>query len=715
MAELPRYQRLGVRAAQPGELDFANLRESAKLGRTISEQVDRMASFVYKEEQMKAEQRGAQMAQTLGATETLTRIQEAGGPTTIAERSAYNVANRIASTEIETQARLTIDNILTQAEINKTPLPEVQSRLRSVVDGYPAALSPLDAQVAGVLRAQLFSVAAQAELRYTSIASKRVQEELQGKALQGIVQRQNDIYSFSRSDMDPAAREEALGFEVAGLETFMRDRQFSEAQISKTLIETRGQSSVETTISTFQRLTTLDQQRKFVEDLEKNPPPNITAEAARTLARSFQTEINNTLSTLKAERTDIKSDLSDLRTIMTKGGTPNPQSMAALESRASRLPPEIAGDLNGDIAQLKFIQSRTEVFRKMSPTQLQATINEMARGIDGLGGPGLDTLPEVEVLDAAKGLLNTMNTELNRDPLSWGANTGVIQFSPIDLSTPENAAVSVAQRISDARRVSAVYGNKPAFLTDEETRVLSTLLTDSPRPQRMALLSGLVKNFGTHSPQVLKQLSNVEPSLAHVGGLIVLGKAPTANMAMAGFDMIKEGNKAIGLDGVDAKEAFASSVGPALLYQSQSRAAGMEVAKAIYTKQAIDKGLAEYDDKLWQQSIQLAFGYDERTKTGGIAEVRGKMTLLSGGLDADKFEDILENMTIDQLKANTGFDDIDPGVAKSIKDNDRIYPVLESEGKYLLVYEKDGTINHFTDRKGNVIYLDIHKLLGTRK
>ena len=83
MAELPRYQRLGVRAAQPGELDFANLRESAKLGRTISEQVDRMASFVYKEEQMKAEQRGAQMAQTLGATETLTRIQEAGGPTTI--------------------------------------------------------------------------------------------------------------------------------------------------------------------------------------------------------------------------------------------------------------------------------------------------------------------------------------------------------------------------------------------------------------------------------------------------------------------------------------------------------------------------------------------------------------------------------------------------------------------------------------------------------
>lgn len=727
MATLPRYQRLGVRAAQPGDIDFANLRESAKLGANISQQVDRMASFVYKEEQMKAEQRGAQIAQELGATETLTRLQSAGGPTTIAERSAYNVANRIASTEVETEARLVIGNILNEAEINNTPLPDVQARLRNVVDGFPAAMSSLDPQVAGVLRAQLSGVAAQAEMRYTSIASKKAQEDLQGKAIQGITQRQNDVYSFVRSDMDPAAKEEALGYEMAGLETFMRDRGFSEAQISKVLIETRTQSAIESTISTFQRLQTLDEQKAFIEQLEKNPPAELSLEKTRTLSKSFQAEVNHTIATLKeelrartaaakAERTDIKSDLADMRSIMAKGGTPNPETMAALETRANALPADIRGDLSINIAEMKFVQSRAELFRKMSPTQLQTTINELSQGIDGLGGKGLDTIAEVEVLDVARGLLNTMNAELKKDSLSWAANTGVIKFKPIDLSTPETAEATVQQRIADARTVSARYGNAPRFLTDEETNVMSTLLTESPRPQRMALLSGLVKNFGTHSATVLKQLSNVEPSLAHIGGLVLLGKAPTANMAMAGFDMMKEGNKAIGVDSAEAKESFASAVGPALLYQSQSRASGMEVARAIYTKQAIDKGLDQFDDKLWEKSIQLAFGFDERTKTGGIAEVRGKMTLLPSDFDDDKFESVLETLTLKQLQDNTGLTDIDPAIVASINKNDKVYPVLESEGRYLLVFDNgNGGVSHFTDRKGHVIYLNIPKLMGTRK
>lgn len=727
MATLPRYQRLGVRAAQPGDIDFADAREAAKLGQNISQQVERMASFVYKEEQIKAEQRGAQMAERLGATETLTRLQSAGGPTTIAERSAYNVANRIASSEIETEARLTISKTLTDAEIANAPLSEVQGKLQNIVDGYPAALSRLDPQVAGMLRAQLFEIAGQAELRYSGIAAKKAQADLQGAALRGIVQRQNDLYEIARSNMDPAAREEALGYQSAELQTFMRDRQFTEAEISKTVIETRTQSAIETTISTFQRLQTLDEQKAFIEQLEKSPPADLTAEKTRTLSKSFQAEVNHTIATLKEElrartaaakqeRTDIKSDLTEVRSIMAKGGTPNPDTMAALEARANALPTDIRGDLNIKIAEMKFVQSRAELFRKMSPTQLQTTINELSQGIEGIGGKGLDTVAEVEVLDVAKGLLSTMNAELNKDPLSWGANTGVIQFKPIDLSTPETAATTVQQRIADARTVSARYGNAPRFLTDEETNVMSALLTEAPRPQRMALLSGLVKNFGVHSASVLKQLSNVEPSLAHVGGLVLLGKAPTANIAMAGFDMIKEGNKAIGVDSAEAKEAFATAVGPALLYQSQSRASGMEVARAVYTKMSIDKGLDQFDDKLWEKSIQLAFGFDERTKTGGIAEVRGKMTLLPSDFNDDKFEKVLETLTLKQLQDNTGLTDIDPAIVTSINKNDKVYPVLESEGKYLLVFDNgNGGISHFTDRKGHVIYLDIHKLMGTRK
>jgi hypothetical protein len=48
MAMLPRYQRLGVNAAQPRELDFANLREGVKQSQTISDVVGQMSDFVYK-------------------------------------------------------------------------------------------------------------------------------------------------------------------------------------------------------------------------------------------------------------------------------------------------------------------------------------------------------------------------------------------------------------------------------------------------------------------------------------------------------------------------------------------------------------------------------------------------------------------------------------------------------------------------------------------
>ena len=48
MALLPKYQRLGIQARQPRSIDFADARESARLGSTISESVGRMSNFLFK-------------------------------------------------------------------------------------------------------------------------------------------------------------------------------------------------------------------------------------------------------------------------------------------------------------------------------------------------------------------------------------------------------------------------------------------------------------------------------------------------------------------------------------------------------------------------------------------------------------------------------------------------------------------------------------------
>ena len=80
MAILPRYQRIGLKLRQPQQLDFADTRESARLAQNISQQVDRMADFAFKQASMEAEERGERRVREEGALPTLRAIDSQGGP-----------------------------------------------------------------------------------------------------------------------------------------------------------------------------------------------------------------------------------------------------------------------------------------------------------------------------------------------------------------------------------------------------------------------------------------------------------------------------------------------------------------------------------------------------------------------------------------------------------------------------------------------------------
>jgi hypothetical protein len=114
MAMLPRYQRLGVNAAQPRELDFANLREGVKQSQTISDVVGQMSDFVYKKAAASAERQGQEAVRDQGAQTVLGRIAKGGGPKNIAERAAYDLGSRIASAEIQNDAEVEISRILSE-------------------------------------------------------------------------------------------------------------------------------------------------------------------------------------------------------------------------------------------------------------------------------------------------------------------------------------------------------------------------------------------------------------------------------------------------------------------------------------------------------------------------------------------------------------------------------------------------------------------------
>lgn len=723
MAELPKYQRAGVQAAQPGSIDFANYREGAKLGQTISQTVDRMSDFLYREQIRKDEQQAGEIVEQMGAKPVLSKLRQAGGPSTYGERKAYEIANRIASSEVETDAMLEINRIITDGENSETPFTEIQSRLGDVVNGFPAALSDLDPEVAGVLRGRLASHATNAELRYSSYWNKKTQQDAQGRALIAISERQQNIYRTAGTDLDPDLRNSLIGEEINNLAQFMRDRNFGEDAISKIMINTKEQATIDGLISDFQRLGSLKEKEAFLDQLTKTPSTELGVEKTRTLVRSLNAEITNSRSISKGAARDVVSDIADLTKILEGGGDPGETQMNAVAVRLLELPPEFAGKATEKFNQLVTVRNAMVGFRKMDPVQLNNEINTLRAGMEGVGGKGVDTLTEVAVLKSAESLLANMNTELEKDPLSWGMRALGADFKPLLLSTlpggenlqEEQIASSVLARKQLASLVQSVYKGPLKFLTNEEASVFSTALQEGNRGQRLNMLAEIVRHFGSNAKDVLEQIGEKKPELAHVGGLFALGKREEANTALAGLDLIKEGNKAIGTTTDIAKGAYISLVGQGLQFQSQARSAGFKIAEAIYTKMAFDKGIAEFDEAIWQESIQAAFGHDPYRKRGGFQEIRDRKVLLPSQLNSDEMEDMLDKITLEQLQDNTGLDDIDADIISDINNNNRVFPVLLDEGRYFLMFNVNGTPRHFTDNKGNPIILDALKYYNLRR
>lgn len=163
MAILPRYQRIGLQTRQPQQLDFAATREQARLGQTISQQVDRMADFAFREASAAAAVRGQERVREEGARPTLAAIEEAGGPSTIAERAAYALGSRVAVAEIQNEAEIEIMRVLAEGERNETPFTSIQAQLADIKDGYSASLDTIDPEAALMLQTRLSSASIKAE------------------------------------------------------------------------------------------------------------------------------------------------------------------------------------------------------------------------------------------------------------------------------------------------------------------------------------------------------------------------------------------------------------------------------------------------------------------------------------------------------------------------------------------------------------------------
>ena len=140
-----------------------------------------MSNFLYKTAQKEAVRSGIERVRTEGAQPILEAMKAQGGPRGLEEETAYEAANKIAIAEIQTEAELEITKILTDGQNNKTPFSSIQSQLKSVSDGFPAALSDIDPVSAAHVLSNFKAKTEKAGLRYSEFWSKETLRTLKKK------------------------------------------------------------------------------------------------------------------------------------------------------------------------------------------------------------------------------------------------------------------------------------------------------------------------------------------------------------------------------------------------------------------------------------------------------------------------------------------------------------------------------------------------------
>ena len=289
-----------------------------------------------------------------------------------------------------------------------------------------------------------------------------------------------------------------------------------------------------------------------------------------------------------------------------------------------------------------------------------------------------------------------MQTQIAKDPMSYAERVGFIERKNIITRNEQGALqiddVALAERSQQAQQVADYYGlAQPKMLFSDETRQLALVLDKSEGAAKLNLL-GVLADFDQSSGQVLTDLADYNPDLSLVGALVNVGATEAAELAVAGFDRIKAGEKAIEFTPTNIDPVYSDTFGRAVTTPRMSQAI-KGVAKSIYTELAARRGVDAFDADLYQEALQYAAGQRKINGQifGGIQKVRGVPTFINPNLDAGAYERMLDEITPEAVAAVTGLT-INPTLAASINETEA-YKVRNIGGdKYVIEYGENGDV-----------------------
>ncbi|MEO1110095.1 MAG: hypothetical protein AAFX90_19450 [Pseudomonadota bacterium] len=366
-----------------------------------------------------------------------------------------------------------------------------------------------------------------------------------------------------------------------------------------------------------------------------------------------------------------------------------------------------------EIAQSALRRMRVAHALKTNPIgAVRQNLEELVKRPDGT----VDT----DDLAFARKLIEGQEKALDQDPLSLAERYGTVPIVSgiLDDMQAVGSIPAVQERIDTAHAVAKHFGIQPKYFTGDEPAKVAELIKTNPEAG-LALVAGIVEAGGDVSGDMLRELRDHAPEAEWAGVVFALGGSPRAAQdALLGNQPGPDGKQLPDPVKKSRIKITGEVMGGSLSQlhpedRARIEASGMSIARRRMSQAGVDPESPEAEE-IFRLSLNEAAGgvAGIDAQLGGFGEVNGEQILLPPGMSADGVEDMLEDMTDEDLEVLgaplsplAGFgvkvtaDDIADGILLAV-----------APGVYRVGKMKGGRLEFIGDPAGGFWELDMKRL-----
>lgn len=311
--------------------------------------------------------------------------------------------------------------------------------------------------------------------------------------------------------------------------------------------------------------------------------------------------------------------------------------------------------MEGFAQQITAEQKAVSEFTRLSPTQMQAKVQELAASYGAT--PTKEQITHLAKID--KFVQNSMQM-LRSTPLEYAVQREGAIVDPLDFAKMDTWASNLANRTAILIEQSKRNGTEPKGLLKQEAAALASFMAGASDTAKTEALKLLRKGFGDDKVfrATMQQIAPDSPVTA-LAGMIATRERPmkiggwfsdetftpgsTAGLLLAGERLLNPGKDAKGQDGkptfpmpkdADLRLKFNSMAGEAFAGNPEAMQITYQATRAAYAALTAQKG--DYSGTLSESTLTEAI----QRATGGVADVNGGVVIKPWGMDDSTFRNV---------------------------------------------------------------------------